>query len=78
MVYYGSLEKAQNLINKTEDAINDLITSDLQSHNCQSIDLDNWMDLFSKNEKMQEKYLTLCNLEMLLIDAQLFVEHQKE
>ena len=77
MAKFESIEKAQLVLNETELAIEVLIKNDLAEAKSKEISLDAWMDLFSKNKNMQNKFHELCGLEMALIDAQLFLEHQK-
>ncbi|MCM8526534.1 MAG: hypothetical protein NE327_08470 [Lentisphaeraceae bacterium] len=77
MTYFQSINAAHEFISELESEISQLIEADLRSQNCSNLNLDNWMDLYSKNEAKREKFLKLCNLEMSLIDAQLFLEHQK-
>lgn len=76
MFKFPSKQKAQEIIHKAEAQILSLIEKDLIQANCNDISLDNWMGRFSKNKNMQEKYHTLSALEIALINAQQFVEHQ--
>lgn len=77
MVKFESKRKALQVIEKVETEILTLIKDDLTQAEHQDISLDAWMNHFHKDEKYEEKYHTLCALEMALIDAQLFVEHQE-
>ena len=77
MVKFQSPDIARDKIDQIQFEIKSLIEGDLLEANCPIICLDNWMDRFSKKKEMQNKYHRLCALEMALIDAQLFLEHQK-
>lgn len=77
MAKFESTEKAQAVLRETQAVIMALIEDDLAEARCSDVNLDSWMDLFSKDKNMQEKFHELCGLEMALIDAQLFLEHEK-
>ena len=77
MAKFESSEKAQAVLKDSQEEINALIEKDLTEANCSEITIDSWMDLFSKDKNKQDKFHRLCGLEMALIDAQLYLEHEK-
>lgn len=78
MKKYNSLEEAEEHARELRKDISQLISEDLLLASGDTVDIDFWYEKFGNDRTKKDKSELINDLEMDLIDARLFIEHNRD